>query len=495
MRKNEFNASYNAYHDLQDSLKKIDQIKEGINNRHIMAEKMKYIDSLFDSSNPDNEKLLLSDMDENGGIFIALSHMDEEKLLSDLLKAADKNGVAWCQKVVSLAEDKTIVSANKLLSKEARLRGYSYMPISGVYLDLDLSGIKMFYEYSISSRDSKGYREHQHIRDEYREALFNMIADGKTLYSYEELKEFHDYPQDKQKSMINCSWDDWVDRTNVFETDGYKRAMRRIEYEILRHENKELFNNKDFGKLHAEQKDLILEFTDSKDVAKAVVDTYKGNTKYTDLIAKHFTKDEFEKIVEDYEITKYRRENEQLKSANVEISKNMEQLKVEVREEKESLASRESEVSKAKARVDAKEKELGFLKDIPIVCQGSQKEVDAFTSERKKELFDKMKKEMTANANLRENHLTGMCKIYTSKTNTPEEKAEYFKDLHQIRKSGKTNAEKREMAATFDRVLGRNPDLAKDEALKGLAKVDYSAIGYTPTKRGFSKNDGGRTEK
>ena len=118
-----------------------------------------------------------------------------------------------------------------------------------------------------------------------------------------------------------------------------------------------------------------------------------------------------------------------------------------------------------------------------------------FEPARRKELFAKMKEELSQNPNLREGHLAAMCKIYASKTNTPEQKAEYFEQLHQIRKSGKTNAEKREMAATFDRVLGRNPELAKDEALKGLAKVDYSAIGYTPTKRGFSKNDGGRTEK
>lgn len=475
-----------SYNELKYSLEKIDNIKKNIDNRAIMAEKIAYMDSLFDASNPDN----IRDMEENAGIFIALSHVEEEKLLSDLLKAADKNGIDWCQKVVSLSENNTIESANRLLSNEGHYNG-PRMPISGAYLGLDLAGIKLFYEFSINSQDSDDYRKHQQIRDIYREAIFSMIADGETLYSYEALKEFYDYPEDKKKYYINCGWQEWKDRTDVLETDGYKRAMRRIEYEVLRHENKDLFETKDFGKLPAEQKDLVLEFTESKDVAKAVVDTYKGNTKYTGLIAKHFTKDEFEKIVEDYEITKYRRENEQLKSANVEISKNMEKLKVEVREERGALASRESEVSKAKARVDAKEKELGFMKDIPLVCQGSQKEVDALAPERKKELFDKMKEEIK-NPNLRENHFVGMCKIYASNTNTPEDKAMYFEELYKIRKSGKTNAEKREMAATFARVLQRNPELAKDEALQGLAKVDYSAVGYTPTKRGFTHNSGER---
>ena len=484
---------YNAYTVFKDSLKKVDWIKENLHNRTFMPEKFAYLDSLFDVKNPDN----IRDMEENAGIFIALNYMKEERLLSDLLEAADKHGVDWCQKTVALAENETIVRANKLLSAEMEALGYQYMPISGVYLDIDLEEIKMFYEYSIDKRRSADYRRHQHIRDEYREVLFNMIADGKTLYSYEELKEFHDYPQDKQKSKINCSWQDWVDETNVFETNAYKRAMRRIEYEIFKHENKELFNKKDFTKLPAEQKDLILEFTDSKDVAKAVIDSYKGNTKYTDLIAKHFTKDEFEQIVEDYKITQYRRENEKLKKENIKISENMEQLKAEVREEKEKIESAKTKLNDEQtqfqryvdyksAELKAKSEQLGFQKDIPVVCQGTQKEVDSFAPERKHELFDHMKAEMQTNANLRESHLVGMCKIYASQTNTPEDKAEYFEQLHAIRKSGNSNAEKREMARTFGRVLERNPELAKDEALKGLAKVDYSAVGYTPTCRGFS---------
>ena len=310
---------YNPYTVFKDSLKKVDWIKENLDNQTIMPEKLAYLDSLFDVKNPDN----IRDMKENASIFIALNYMKEERLLSDLLEAADKHGVDWCQKTVALAENETIVRANKLLSAEMDALGYQFMPISGVYLDIDLEEIKKFYEYSIDQRWSDDYRRHQHIRDEYREVLFNMIADGKTLYSYEELKEFHDYPQDKQKSKINCSWQDWVDETNVFETNAYKRAMRRIEYEIFKHENKELFNKKDFTKLPAEQKDLILEFTDSKDVAKAIIDTYKGNMGYNDLIARHFTREEFEQAAEDYKITQYRRDNERLKAENAQMKEDV----------------------------------------------------------------------------------------------------------------------------------------------------------------------------
>ncbi len=149
------------------------------------------------------------------------------------------------------------------------------------------------------------------------------------------------------------------------------------------------------------------------------------------------------------------------------------------------------ELQAAKNRLRTKANKNAMQKDILLVCQGDQSKVDNLSAERKEEIFVTMKEEIK-NPNLRENHFVGMCKIYVSKTNTPEDKAMYFEELYKIRKSGKTNAEKREMAATFARVLQRNPELAKDEALQGLAKVDYSAVGYTPTKRGFTHNSGER---
>ena len=421
----------------------------------------------------------------------------ESDIVDRLLEAAHKNGVTWCDEIVK-DKDNPYFYINTLCKHygQKSFRTEETYSVSGRDFKEDLKAITKLYEFAKyrTHDDAFSYGLLQPIRDSAREHLFEAIAQGKTSYDYNDLKEFYDASLKDKTGMItrgiqgsdNNAWSD--DETNVLETDAYKRAMKRIEFDILKHENNKAFEGKDFSGFSKEQKDLVLEFTDSKDVAKAIVDTYKGNTKYTDLIAKHFTKDEFEQIVEDYEITKYRRENEQLKSANVEISKNIERLKVEIREEKEALTNRETEVSKVKARVEAKEKELGFIKDIPAVCQGSQKEVDSFAPERKKELFAEMKEEMLKNPNLREGHLVGMCKIYVSETNTPEQKAEYFEGLHEVRKSGTTNAEKREMARTFGRVLERNPELAKDEALQGLAKIDYSAVGYTPTRRGFSRN-------
>ncbi len=181
------------------------------------------------------------------------------------------------------------------------------------------------------------------------------------------------------------------------------------------------------------------------------------------------------------------------------VAKEKEKLQEPLRhleKEKHQLSEKQQQfqryVDHKSAEIKAKSYKIAFIKDIDDLYN---KGADEFDTNRQKELFDKMKDEMIINQNLREGYLACMCKIYASAKNTPEQKAEYFEQLHKIRKSGKTNAEKREMAHAFGRVLERNPELAKDEALKGLAKVDYSAIGYTPTKRGFSKNDGGRTEK
>ncbi len=479
MRNKEYTGSYNAYHEFQDSLEKIHNIIGNINRKYIMPERIAYIDSLFDAKNPDN----IRDMEENAGIFVALCHEDGNKLLPDLLKAADKHGVDWCQKVVSFAKNDIIMNANRQLSKE--FQQDPSMPISGVYLDIDLAEIKSLYEYSIDSTHITGYREHQQIRDNYREALFNMIADGKTLYSYEELKEFYVAPKKKQEMLIICANDEWKDETNVFETDAYKRAMKRIEFDILKHENNKAFEENDFSGFSKEQKKLVLENTDSKDVAKAIVDSYKGNVEYNDLIGKHFGKDEFEQIVEDYKITQYRRENERLTEEN-------KQIKAQAVEENKRLSEEQKAVEKARLRVEAKEKELGFLKDISTVLKGTQKEVDSFSPDRKQQIFDRMVDEAMGNSNLLESYLSGICKIYVSETNTPEAKAQYFKDLHSIRKSYDSNAKNREMARTFGRVLERNPELAKDEALQGLAKIDYSAIGIKPTERGFKRDSGGR---
>ena len=229
-----------------------------------------------------------------------------------------------------------------------------------------------------------------------------------------------------------------------------------------------------------------------KDIAKEYIDSCKGDVAYGRLISRVLTKEEFDQAVEDYKITSYKRDNERLTAENAQMKEDVAKEWEKIRQEndkilatKGQLQQERNEVAEEAARVRAKSAEIAFKKDIDDLYN---KGADEFDANRQKELFAKMKEEMLKNPNLREGHLVGMCKIYASRTNTPEQKAEYFEQLHEVRKSGKTNAEKREMAHTFERVLERNPDLAKDEALQGLAKIDYSTVGYTPTRRGFSRN-------
>ena len=67
--------------------------------------------------------------------------------------------------------------------------------------------------------------------------------------------------------------------------------------------------------------------------------------------------------------------------------------------------------------------------------------------------------------------LTTMCRIYVAEDDK-ETKLGFLKELFQIRKEGKTNAEKNKMADTFARVLDNAPELKKDDNLVRLSKRD-----------------------
>ena len=67
--------------------------------------------------------------------------------------------------------------------------------------------------------------------------------------------------------------------------------------------------------------------------------------------------------------------------------------------------------------------------------------------------------------------LTTMCRIYVAEDDK-KTKLGFLKELFQIRKEGKTNAEKNKMADTFARVLDNAPELKKDDNLVRLSKRD-----------------------
>ena len=67
--------------------------------------------------------------------------------------------------------------------------------------------------------------------------------------------------------------------------------------------------------------------------------------------------------------------------------------------------------------------------------------------------------------------LTTMCRCYMAEKDK-KTKLEFLKTLYQIRKEGKTNKEKNEMADTFARVLNRAPELKCDNNLVRLSQRD-----------------------
>ena len=97
----------------------------------------------------------------------------------------------------------------------------------------------------------------------------------------------------------------------------------------------------------------------------------------------------------------------------------------------------------------------------------------------RKENFAAKKKLMEKHPIMLEPCLNSMCVSYVT-TKDEAIKKEMLSDLYEIRKGGKTNADKREIAKTFKRVLDKNPELKKDENLVALSKVD--TVVSQPTK-------------
>lgn len=108
-----------------------------------------------------------------------------------------------------------------------------------------------------------------------------------------------------------------------------------------------------------------------------------------------------------------------------------------------------------------------------------QKKYDGYISSRvqniidgkRKDEFDKRKNLMMEHPIMTEICLASMCSFYID-TKDEKLKTEMLKSLYEIRKSGKKNKDKRNMAGVFKRVLDKNPRLKKDEKLVALSKID-----------------------
>ena len=75
--------------------------------------------------------------------------------------------------------------------------------------------------------------------------------------------------------------------------------------------------------------------------------------------------------------------------------------------------------------------------------------------------------------------LSSMCMAYHL-TEDKKAKSQMLAGLYSLRKGGKTNKDKREMAKAFQRVLERTPSLKENENLVALSKIDVPF--HQPTK-------------
>lgn len=106
-------------------------------------------------------------------------------------------------------------------------------------------------------------------------------------------------------------------------------------------------------------------------------------------------------------------------------------------------------------------------------------DIKNLTDEQRKQNFAAKKKLMEEHPIMLEPCLNSMCESYVY-TKDEAIKKEMLGELYVIRKGGKSDTEKRDMAKTFKRVLDKNPSLKKDENLVALSKID--TIISQPTK-------------
>lgn len=286
----------------------------------------------------------------------------------------------------------------------------------------DLKAIKELYEFSAETKDNVYiYRQTVELRDKMRADFFGMIADGKINYPLEQLLEF--YSSGDKGFYLNggCSGYEWADATNVYKYSEYWMLMDVIEERKanpLSEDRNDLFSTKN-ELLNPEQQQ------EYKEVKKFEVnsDRYKA-----------------EKAEQ-----KLRETEQELAQKQADLDRTEQELEVTKQQQK-----------------DKEQIEKTFLEGVGIS--------DMSTDERQA-LFERSNDLRQTRLVMQDVSLTTMCRIYVAEEDT-KAKLEFLKELYQIRKGGKTNKDKNEMAGTFVRVLDKTPELKKDENLVALSKRD-----------------------
>ena len=292
----------------------------------------------------------------------------------------------------------------------------------------DLRAIKHYAEHN--KNDSLSYyMAHLGTRDTMREELFGLIADGEISYPVEQLCEFYfavdtheeeEFGSDSKETILNCGVSYWSDETAIMgnkdKYPNYARMMGAIE--------KRIENEIGIRNLSSEQRTILLERTN--DIGLAVKLLGMGGLENKEIIQR---------------LKDLKPKEQQLKDNNGQIKK--------LQGYKDLLEHKEST-------------EKTFLEGVGI-------------SERNKYerrgLFNRCNRLRQEHPVMQDVSLTTMCRIYVAEDDK-EMKLGFLKELYQIRKEGKTNAEKNKMADTFARVLDNAPELKKDDNLVRLSKRD-----------------------
>lgn len=134
-----------------------------------------------------------------------------------------------------------------------------------------------------------------------------------------------------------------------------------------------------------------------------------------------------------------------------------------------------AELTLTQRALEQKEKQIddreAAVKSERSTSVNAAEDIKNLTDEQKRDNFAAKKKLMTEHPIMLEPCLNSMCESYVF-TKDEAIKKEMLGELYAVRKGGKTDAEKRDMAKTFKRVLDKNPVLKKDENLVALSKID-----------------------
>ena len=332
-----------------------------------------------------------------------------------------------------------IVKAFDIAVRENMTMGYYYGEYGGNFYDefKKYASAEEFLSWGHYAGD--GCFAIARFLDSYRETKIELVKQGKTILEPETFKEF---PELK----------DYAD--GVFRDRKGNIAFKIQDDGSVKFEQSYLHS------LTNKEKCEILERTESRAFAVALLESGIKDVDFSRIKAR--LTDEDKSKFKDIKIQ--------------ELSEKLAETKARLEQQERYTSEIEACLEQQKREVAEREKAIKTERASSVNIAENVKEQ---TDEQRKENFAAKKKLMKEHPIMLEPCLNSMCESYVA-TKDEAIKNEMLSDLYAIRKGGKTDSEKREMAKTFKLVLDKNPSLKKDENLVALSKID--TIVSQPTK-------------